>query len=216
MVLPSLHSQVCPRRRSVSQFGLWGKVRWSPTVSNISYSLLSCAEFNRRVLVEMVGWVRAYGLCASLLGLATLSASVSPQLQYLPPLNPATSGTPLCAMSTTVITRYVTTVKTQWITTTLSPSMQSHFLGYLPPAPDDQACPTTITVTSESYPSRGGFVTPMPSLVTPYEPVTSQNIVVTPCRCDVCSYVVRMDPCQCAEEFGCDAEPLLFKETQNE
>ncbi|XP_047484976.1 uncharacterized protein LOC125036427 [Penaeus chinensis] len=174
-------------------------------------------EFNRRVLVKMVGWVRANGLCASLLGLATLSASVSPQLQYLPPLKPASSVTPLCAMSTTVVTRYVTTIKTQWITTTLSPSMESsHFLGYLPPAPDDQACPTTITVTSESYPSRGGFVTPMPSLVTPYEPVTSQNIVITPCRCDACSYVVRTDPCECAEEFGCGAEPLLFKETPNE
>lgn len=186
-------------------------------VSNCPRFPLSCAEFHRRVLVKMVDWVRGYGWCASLLGLATLSASVSPQRHYLPPLDPAASVTPLCAVSTSVITRYVTTVETQWVTTTLSPSMESsHFLGYLPPAPAAQACPTTVTVRSESYRSHGGFVTPMPSLVTPYEPVTIHNIVGTPCRCDACSYVVRSDPCECAEEFGCDGEPLLLKETRRE
>lgn len=102
-------------------------------VSNCPRFPLSCAEFHRRVLVKMVDWVRGYGWCASLLGLATLSASVSPQRHYLPPLDPAASVTPLCAVSTSVITRYVTTVETQWVTTTLSPSMESsHFLGYLP------------------------------------------------------------------------------------
>ncbi|XP_042858126.1 uncharacterized protein LOC122244322 [Penaeus japonicus] len=165
----------------------------------------------------MVGWVRGCGWCASLLGLATLSASLSPQRQYLPPFNPVTSASPLCPVSTSTVTEHVTTVETQWITTTLSPSMQSsHFLGYPPPSPD--ACPITITVTSDTSegPRHGGFVTPMPSRVTSYQPVTSHSIVVVPCRCDACSYVVRTDPCECAEEFGCGEEPLLFRETQNE
>lgn len=160
-------------------------------VSNSPRFPLSCAEFHRRVLVKMVDWVRGYGWCASLLGLATLSASVSPQRHYLPPLDPAASVTPLCAVSTSVITRYVTTVETQWVTTTLSPSMESsHFLGNLPPAPAAQVCRTTVTIPI--------FTTHLPA----------NRTAGAPCLCTPCSYAVREDPCECVEIFGCDREPL--------
>lgn len=63
--------------------------------------------------------------------------------------------------------------------------------GYLPPPGHGHVpprTPTPITITP----------TPVPT-VSP----TTENIIVTPCRCNACSLVVQENPCQCAPDFGC-------------
>lgn len=63
--------------------------------------------------------------------------------------------------------------------------------GYLPPPghgyrPTRTSSPITIT----------------PTPVSTVRP-TVENIIVAPCRCNVCSILVQDNPCQCAPDFGC-------------
>lgn len=63
--------------------------------------------------------------------------------------------------------------------------------GYLPPPGHGHLPPRTpslITITPTSLNTASASVV---------------NIIVTPCRCDMCSLVVQENPCQCAPDFGC-------------